>query len=171
MKPKKGPGPLVLAIYPATIGFGFALFEGPLRPVDWAVKRVRWNKNATCLKEITALIDFYLPDVIVIDDYTWVGSKRGVRTKRLIDSVAELASQKNIPLCGYSRNLIRTYFANYQAKSKYEIALVIATWMPRFRLRLPRPRKPWAAEGYTMPIFDAISLALTHYYYQRQRNE
>ncbi len=171
MKPQRRPGPLVLAIYPATTGFGFALFEGPLRPVDWGIKAVKRDKNTKSLRKVEELIDFYHPDIIIVDDYSGPGSKRKLRIRTLIDRIVILASNKSIPICGYSRDLVREYFSRYGAQSKHEIAVTIATWMPRFRLRLPRERKPWAAEGYTMCMFDAIALILTHYYFQRQRRE
>lgn len=169
MKLKSSIGPLVLAIYPSATGFGFALFEGPLRPVDWGVRTARKNKNVRCLKKIAALIDFYHPAAVIIDDYSGEGSRRGRRIQKLIDSVATLAAQKDIPLCGYSRHQVRTFFACYKASTKHDIAVTIATWLPKFEIRLPRVRKPWSAEDYSMCMFDAMALALTHYYFQRQR--
>jgi Holliday junction resolvasome RuvABC endonuclease subunit len=169
MKPQKRPGPLVLGIYPATRGCGFALLEGPLRPIDWGVKCADKDRNAVCLRKVDALIDLYHPDVLVIDDYTGEGSRRGYRTKRLIDSICSLALQKNIPVCGYSPNHVRAYFAHYHARTKHDIAVTIAEWMPRFQARIPPERKPWASENYHMCMFDAIALVLAHYYYQRRR--
>jgi Holliday junction resolvasome RuvABC endonuclease subunit len=169
MKSQRMPGPLVLGIYPAPRGCGFALLEGPLRPVDWGVKCVDNGKNAACLQKVAALVDLYHPDVLVVDDYTGEGSRRGRRTQLLIDSICFLALRKNIPVCGYSPKQVRVYFSHYNAWTKHDIAVTIAEWMPMFQTRLPPERKPWASESYRMCMFDAIALVLTHYYYQRRK--
>jgi hypothetical protein len=49
-------------------------------------------------------------------------------------------------------------------KTKYEIARTIVKWLPQFKHQMPRFRKPWMAEDYNMGMFDALSLAITHFY-------
>lgn len=154
---------LVLAVDPATRGIGFALFEGPRRPVDWGVKDAKVHKNIQGLLKIGRLMDFYHPDVIVVEDYAGEGSRRSARVQRLIQDIKRLAHKKGITTRAYSRSVIRKTFAQSGAKTKYEIAKKIAEWLPTFAQRLPPVRKPWMSEDYRMSIFDAVSLALTFY--------
>src|SRR5262245_46393413 len=50
-----------------TRGFAFVLFEGPLAPVDWSVREARGSrKDARCLARVSAILDQYLPDVLVV---------------------------------------------------------------------------------------------------------
>ncbi len=65
----------ILAIDPASRGFGFAVLEGPRRLIDWGVKSARVDKDKRCLKLIEDLIERYEPDVIV-EDYAGKGSRR-----------------------------------------------------------------------------------------------
>lgn len=154
---------LVLAVDPATRGIGFALFEGPRQPIDWGVKDAKVDKNAQGLLRIQRLMDFYHPDVIVVEDYAGEGSRRSTRVQQLIKDIKRLAQTKGIKTYSYSRSAIRKTFAQSGAKTKYEIAKKIAEWLPTFAQRLPPVRKPWMSEDYRMSIFDAVALALTFY--------
>lgn len=155
---------LVLAVDPSTRGIGFALFEGPQLPVDFGVKDTKKHKNAQGLQKIQQLIDFYHPDVIVVEDYAGEGSRRCKRVQQLIKDIKRLAQKKGIKTRSYSRPAIRKTFAQSSAKTKYEIAQKIAEWLPTFSQRLPPVRKAWMSEDYRMSIFDAVSLALTFYF-------
>lgn len=154
---------LVLAVDPATRGIGFAIFEGPRGPIDWGVKDTKVDKNAQGLRKIERLMDFYHPDVVVVEDYAGKGSRRCRRVQRLIKDIKGLAQKKGIETRSYSRAAIRKTFSGSGAKTKYEIAQKIAQWLPTFARRLPPARKPWMTEDYRMNIFDAVSLALTFY--------
>lgn len=154
----------VLAIQPTTRGFGFAVFEGPQEPIDWGVKEVRKNKNAVCLRKITELVELYEPRVLITEDYAGEGSRRAKRIERLVRDIACLGDKKRILVASYSRAEIRKTFQPFGAKTKYDIAKLIAKWLPGFRFRLPPVRKIWKSEDYRMAMFDAASFALAHYY-------
>lgn len=154
---------LVLAIHPSTRGFGFALFEGPKLPIDWGVKNTKVDKNTQGLLKIRQLIDFYHPDVIVVEDYAGEGSRRCKRVQQLIKDITRLAKKNTIKTHSYSRVAIRKTFSQSGARTKYQIAQKIAEWLPMFELRLPPVRKAWMSEDYRMSIFDAVSLALTFF--------
>ena len=82
----------VLAIDPSTRGFGFAVLEGPNRLIDWGVKETKKNKNARALKLIEDLIDVYLPNVIVVEDY---GTRQLVSVGTMIAHRTLNSSQTN----------------------------------------------------------------------------
>lgn len=160
--------PIVLAVYPSTYGFGYAVVEGTtfvLEASMWLTKYTRKHgndKNAKCLSKISSLVKYYDPDVIVLEDYEGKGSRRYDRVRRLIDEVNEIAGEKNIRVHKYSRDEIRNCFEQYGAFSKYEIAKVIAARISDLRDRLPaQKRKVWLPEDYRMGIFDAMSLIFT----------
>lgn len=154
---------LVLAIQPSTRGFGYALFEGPRDPINWGVKHTKTN-NAEGLHKVKEFINFYHPDVIVVEDYAGEGSRRCERIQRLIKDIKKLAKKNKLKTYEYSRSDIRKTFAQFGAKTKHQVAQKIAEWMPSFLLRLPPKRKVWTPEDSRMYIFDAVSLALTYFY-------
>ena len=180
MQKRSGRGlPISLAVYPSTYGFGYAVVEGTtfvLETSMWLTKYTRKHgndKNAKCLAKISALMEFYSPDIIVVENYKGKGSRRYNRVERLIDDVMRLAQERNIRVHQYSRAEIRHCFEKYNAFSKYEIAKVIAGRIPNLKDRLPAPRKVWLPEDYRMGIFDAMSLMFTFVWseYGEGRNE
>lgn len=154
---------LVLAIQPFTRGYAFALFEGPLSPIDWGVKEVRGgNRNARCLDAVEALMTRTRPEILVLEDYSGSFARRSRRIKRLQSLIANHAAGQSIDVRHYARESIRDCFKGVGAVSRHEIAKAIAAQIPAFETRLPPVRKLWEPEDPRMTLFDAVSLVLTH---------
>lgn len=159
----------VLAIDPATRGFGFAVLEGPDQLIDWGVKETKVNKNAKSLRLIENLIDRYQPSVIVVEDYEGKGSRRCPRIQKLINDISQLAAKKKVKVRSFSRARVKQAFSKSGASTKYEIAIAIAKRFPELSPRLPRFRKPWMSEDYRMSIFDAVTLGLAFFSIHNKR--
>ena len=155
---------MVLAIDPAPRGFGYALFEGPNKSLDWGTAEIRFQKNRRCFNKIKKLILFYLPEVIVLEDYHARGSRRCERIGKLIDQIESYAKLQGIAVKKYSRARIQEVFLMFDVRTKYDIARKICQWLPEFEPRIPPKRKPWMSEDERMNIFDAVALVLTYYY-------
>lgn len=159
---------LVLAIFPATKGFGFALFEGSEMLVDWGVKLVQGQrKNTQCLRRIRELIAFYHPEIVVISSY--VGSHRARRIQTLINSLSGVASKEGIPCNSFSRTDVQRCFSMRGARSKRQIAEAIARDFPELAPRLPPVRRIWMSEDARMSIFDAVALGITFFHSVQKR--
>jgi Holliday junction resolvasome RuvABC endonuclease subunit len=152
---------LILAVHPTARGVGWALFEGPLAPMDWAV--VRSTDNAKCLERIEGLLARYSPEAIVLEDFERRRRKRIERVQRLARAIVQLASNRGTEACVYSRAVVRTCFASVGARTRYEIAHAIAAHLDAFRHRMPPIRRAWMSQDARLSIFDAASLALTHF--------
>src|SRR5665647_2068604 len=70
----------VLSIDPTSRGFGFAVFEGSDRLIDWGVVRVRTGNQRLCINRIDRLIERYRPCTLVIEE-TRRESRRGPATR------------------------------------------------------------------------------------------
>ena len=155
---------LVLSIYPTTRGFAYALFEGPMSPVDWGVKEVRGpRKNARCLDRISKIIERYQPDTLVIEDCFQKDSRRSARIRRLNRATETIARSQAIDVFSYSRPQVRQCFEKVGASTKYEIAHAISRLIPALSHRMPPTRKAWMSEDARMSLFDAASLAWAFY--------
>jgi hypothetical protein len=53
--------------------------------------------------------------------------------------------------------------SQFGARTRYEVAVAIATRVAAFERFLPPPRKLWMSEDARMGIFRAAALALTYY--------
>jgi len=153
---------LVLAVSPTARGFGFALFESPTEPIDWGVKEARHNKNAVCIDRLRELIEFYQPDILVVEDDDT--PRKGGHARSFISAAVALASDMCVPTHRISRSMVRETFAQFGVVTKYQIAKKIVEWLPDLSPRLPRYRKPWMSEDYRMGIFDAVAAVLAYFY-------
>ena len=153
----------VLAVAPCVQGIGFIVFNGPRSPIDWGIKWTRDEKNAKGVAKVAELIDRYQPDLVVFEDHHGEGSRRAKRIEDLLDAIAALVRRQNIETASYSRRLVRHLFAADGAATKFRIAKAIAKVLPELAPRLPAERKIWLPEHANMSIFDAASLALTHF--------
>lgn len=153
----------VLAIAPCVQGIGFIVFNEPRSPIDWGIKWTRDEKNAKGVAKIAELIDRYQPDVVVFENHHGEGSRRAKRIEDLLDAIAALVRRQNIETARYSRRHVRNLFAGDSAATKFRVAKAIAEEIPELAPRLPAERKIWLPEHANMSIFDAASLALTHF--------
>ena len=153
----------VLAIDPSTRGFGFAMFEGPKKLVDWGGRTARVNKNAECLAKVKELITLYRPQVIVVEDCEAKGSRRCGRVKDLIRSITALAKAHKIRVRSISRLQVKQAFASEHGTTKDRIARIIVKSFHELADRVPRARKAWTSEGYGMSIFDAVALGMAYF--------
>jgi hypothetical protein len=152
---------LVLAVFPSTRGFGYAVFEGPTSRVDWGVKAVRRRqKNLASLRKIRELLAFYQPDALIVENYQGRGSRRAKRIQALINLMTAHAADQRIRTVSYSRSEVR---ASFGLTTKREIAEAIVREFPALEPRLPPVRKIWMSEDARMNIFDAAALAITFF--------
>lgn len=155
---------LVLGIFPNTRGFAFALFEGPLAPVDWGIIRIRGkNKNRRCLRRIARLFGQYAPDVVVLQDMSEGGTQRARRIRSRNEAIEVLAGTQDIQIFTYSRSRVRQCFAMNGLRSRHAMAEAIAKHIPMFKRFLPPVRKIWMTEDPRIGLFEAIGLILVFY--------
>lgn len=155
---------LVLAVYPTTRGYAYILFEGPEAPYDWGVREIRRkHKNECTVKSTHILLEKYRPDYLVIEDHTEEGSRRSSRIRRLYRLLIHLAATEHIEVVRYGKKALRACFAPAGARTKYEIAQVIARQIPALAHRLPKRRKIWMSEDPRQSLFDAAALGVVFY--------
>lgn len=156
---------IVLAVFPSTKGFGFAVFEGPKSLVDWGVKHIRGKrKNAECLQKVRALLAFYHPDTLVVRSCASDGKRRSRRIEGLVEALGAIARQERCQHKAFRRADIQDCFSRRGARTKREIAQAIARLFPELELRLPPVRRIWMSEDARMSIFDAAALGMTFFH-------
>lgn len=156
----------VLSVYPTRTGFGWALFDGPNDPADWGVVAVGHKRNAGCLDRIEDLIDRFSPSTLVLEAFEGPSSRRKERIRKLCGDILVLAGIKNVGTRICARSDILARFEELGVKTRYEIATAIAAHFDAFAHSLPPERKIWMPEDPRMGLFNAIAVALTHYWLQ-----
>ncbi len=160
----------ILAIDPTTRGFGFAVFEGPDWLVDWGKFYAgRGNKQAACLERIEEFIEYYMPEVIVLEDYDGEKSRRCARVRELIGAITRLASEAHVRVQALAPAAVGQAFASSSARTKEQIAGVLSARHPELLPYLPPHRQPWMSEDARMSIFDATALAHAYFHFADAR--
>ncbi|WP_313111604.1 hypothetical protein [Aequorivita sediminis] len=154
----------VLAVYPKAKGYAYVLMEGPTQVLEQKMVSISPVDNTKILKEITDLLKTHTPQALILEDTNGKFSRKGGRGKQLIRSLCLSAKYLGISVYSYAREDIRFVFEIWRAKTKYEIAEVIAKNIKGFEMLLyPKPKYP-GSQKYLTALFDAVSLGITHYY-------
>lgn len=154
----------VLVFYPNYLGFGFAFMQNALTLKDYQIVTSRPISNTKLIKRIRDYIDYYEPDIVVLEDYKGKQSRKSKRVEKLIRSISDYAKTKKIKTIFYAREQIKFVFSEFNAKTKYEISKVVSENIPELKKLLKPKRKLWEVEPYSQGIFDAVSLGITHYF-------
>lgn len=147
----------ILAICPASRGFGYAVLEDGATLVDWGVKSAKGDKNKECLRQIEILVELYRPDFFVLENVR--SSRRADRIKKLTEQLTVLAKQQKVRVKLVSPVKLMQQFAN--GGTKHDLAVLVAFQFPEeLGTRLPPKRKPWQSEDARMDMFKAVALLL-----------
>jgi RNase H-fold protein (predicted Holliday junction resolvase) len=143
--------------------FGFAVFEGPDRILDWGVRSFRTGMNRVQVpaeKKVATLIEEFAPSVVVLGSKALDRLGTKAQTRDILDVLHRRAGHRiTVRLISAART--RKSFPN--ARNKYERALAIAAAYPDLSWKLPPKRKPWQTEDYRMSIFDAAALGVAYF--------
>jgi hypothetical protein len=153
----------VLAVHPTARGMGWVIATSPLTLIDWGIIRAKGDKNATCLRRITALIETFSPAVIVIRHAAGSSRKRIKRIQRLVTAVVQLARTRNIEIQLSAEKQVRSHFERFGARTREEIAQFLASNIDALSSRVPPKRRPWMSEDARLGLFDAAALAVAFF--------
>jgi hypothetical protein len=147
---------LALDLHP--LSFGFVVFEGHDRLLDWGVRSFRHGVNAVktpMSRKLAWLFDEYKPDVLLF-------KKPGNRISRRMNSIATLAAANHIQLCTISGESIKRAVPQ-GIQNKHQMAQAVADRFPLLSSYVPPKRKPWKGEHYRTSVFEAAALGLTYF--------
>lgn len=144
----------ILAIDPASRGFGYALLEGGAELIDWGVAGAH---NGDVASRFAALVRRYTPEMVVLPDIV-AGESRHTHARATASLLKRLCDKSNLRCRLIARKRVRSVFET--KRTKHDIASEIAHAFPELASRLPGPRRPWMSEDYRTSIFDAAALAL-----------
>jgi hypothetical protein len=140
---------LAFAVASGKVGYVF-LQKGQL--LDWGITVKAAGSSADLVEFAQSLINERAPDVVVSEDCT-KNCRKGKKSKRLIRSLAELASHNTVLDVSVARPHV--------FQSKYEEAQALAKDHPEIAGYLPtHKRRIFDFEPRGMVMFEALALAL-----------
>ncbi len=154
----------VLALFPNFIGFGYALFNDENAALYCGMVSIRIRNTDSFIERVERMIKIYNPPIIVLPTATGKFNHKRERIQGLLAVISILADKYGIIVKVYSREQIRMAFQQHQADTKQKIAEKISECLPEYKHRCPQRKKNSFTENYNQGMFDAMSLAYTHFY-------
>ena len=162
MNHRKAKRILVIAL--SSRGFGYTIMEGSDRLIKYGRKTASGNKNIRCLIQIKQLIDFFRPEVMVLQNMAIKSCKRASRIKKLNSKIIESTKKRRIPVNLFSTEQVRRAFAADESGTEHGRAKIVAEQFPEaLGPRLPPKRRAGHNENARMDIFDAAAMGWTYY--------
>lgn len=155
----------VIAIYPNRLGYGYVVMESPVELLHWNMVKSEPANNDEIMVQINKILNTYGPATVVTEDPESKISRKTPRIKALLNQIDTCAKDQGMSTRQYSREEIREVFTRFRgAKTKYEIAEVIARNIAVLEPMLyDKPKYPYY-EKYAVALFDSASLAITHFF-------
>lgn len=163
----------VLAIVIRSQRFGFAVIEGSVQLLDWGIVFYPQNNRervAAATKRVAFLLTQSAPSVVVVERSGSVNVRNPSGLRSMFKAIQREASVNFIPLQVMKRADVRSAFCDFRARSKDEIASVLARMFPELRCKLPPKRRIWDSEHHGMPLFDAVALAVSYWHRCSERD-
>jgi len=157
----------IIAIDVRAASFGFAVFEGHGRLLDWGVKSFRRGVNAVKIpasRKMATLLEEFSPRTLVVRNYNRRDAKK--RTAMLA-AILAVGKKHRIPAHLISKGVLTKAFA-LNEQNKYAVASAVAQQLPELAPKLPRKRKIWEGEDYRISIFDAAAAGIAYLKKQNQ---
>ena len=87
----------------------------------------------------------------------------------ILRSVRREASSHLIPVHLIKGAEVRAVFRVFRAKSRHEIATMLAQMFPELLWKLPPKRKIWESEHFRMAMFDTVALGFAYWQHDGTR--
>jgi hypothetical protein len=103
---------LALNVHPRS--FGFVVFEGPNRMLDWGVRSFRAGVNAVKVPAATkflALLDEFRPSAVVIREHL---TRRNAKKTKMLMMIERQARSRRIPVRCVSRRDVNRAFVGFE---------------------------------------------------------
>jgi Holliday junction resolvasome RuvABC endonuclease subunit len=124
-------------------------------------KGARGDKNLNSLFKIEKLMNFFRPEVVVLQDVNAKDHHRAPRIKVLHQQIIELAARHKCKVVLFSGKELRVAILGNVRGTKHQMAEMLAQKFPELAGKLPPKRRAWESEDGRMDMFDAVGLAVS----------
>lgn len=163
MRPKP-PASRILAIDLRLERFGYAVFDGPNRLLDWGVCLYGSSGAPTAArKRLAPRLKQFRPSAIVVGIALRENALGRFGLRRILGAIRREALAYGIPLQIIEKSKVRNIFRSLNAKTKHQVAMAVAHLFPELRWKLPPKRKLWQKEHYRIAIFQAVAVGYVYW--------
>lgn len=155
--------PRVLAIDLRFRRYGFAIFEGPRRLLDFGTIAFPARRVEYARYRFLDLLRLSLPAVIVVKRERWDTIAAHRQAESLVVVLAEESESRRIQIRLLAQDAVISTFRNLGCETKAEISSALARIFPELVWQLPPEEKAWKSEHPRQSAFDAIALGLAYW--------
>ena len=160
---RRVPPRVALALQPTCRGFGFAVLDlTAKRLISWALREVvREEMDQRALPLVAKLIEYYSPNIVIVEDIDHLYSKRRGRGRALVEGIVEVADTMHVAVGRIPSINVRRHYRELGALNKDARAQMIVKEFPELRSVLPPLRnRIWLHQSDRMAVFDSVAFAL-----------
>lgn len=152
----------ILALSLRARRFGYAMFEGT-KLLDYGVCSCGSVTAATAIvavKRIDGLLRLFHPTRIILQLQSRSLDRSLSASQSLLKSIMHTTRSHGIEVHRITYAEMRTTFAPFHVKTKYEVAAVVARIVPELLPKLPSRRKAWQPEPEIILLFEAVAVGI-----------
>lgn len=156
----------VLALDVRSRKFGFVVFEGPDKLLDWGVKSYAPQYGPlgeTASRRISSLLELHRPSLMVLRLPSNRLMRRNNRIKTVLRTLRKEGRRQSVLMKVLRREKVKKFFMADGRTTKHQIASLLVERFPDLEWLLPSKRRVWECESYHMTTFDAASTGLAHF--------
>lgn len=153
----------ILAIALRSQRLGFVVVEGSVELIHWGMIFYKGNqdeKMTGAMKRAQTLFIRFAPSHVAIERSSAEKALNPENLQSFYLRVRKEASCRSIPVSMFTRSRVRNAYSDFDVHSKGEIAELLVRMFPELQPKLPPKRKNWMPEHFSMPMFDAVALAV-----------
>jgi hypothetical protein len=161
----KNYDPRILAIDLRPQRFGYGVFEGSKRLLDWGANACPPGGEAgatVAARRVGVLIKLFHPSAIVVRKDHRRKALNGPGVEPILKSLRREAGARSIPLHLMGSDDISRAFRLFRATTKYEMSVALTGIFPELVWKLPHKRKTWEPEPHVMAVFGAVALGFAY---------
>lgn len=151
----------VLAVDIRADRIGYAAFETPGQLLDYGTSR--FNAEETGRARVEFLLRALAPSVLVLRRPRTRSTRRHPRwimNRRVIEGEAK---RLGVPVAFVAERALKALFAEFNCRNKFQVAALLGAWFPELARHVPRTRKCYEPEPWTIASFDAIALGAAYF--------
>jgi hypothetical protein len=156
----------VLAIDLRRSRFGYAVYEGPKRLLDWGGRSCSTIKGGSTLaaSRVAELLKLFHPSAVVLRKDRRGGVRGGTpEIRQAAKAIRQQATARSVPVFVIGPEEIKTAFNIFRTSTKDDVAVILTSIFPELLGELPRKRKRWDNEHPRMAVFDAIAVGFAYF--------
>lgn len=165
MKTNHGIEPLLLALAVRASRYGYAVFDGPTRLLDWGAGEIvsHDSGHAVGLRRVAFLFRHLPPSAVALRWSVDPKSPHHARALAFANFIREQAALQQVPVASVNSDAINCAFRGLRAHTKYDIAEALTGIFRELAWKLPPRRKSWHNEHHMMIVFDAVATGFAHW--------